>query len=103
MVNSIALSFVYHSDEDIISSANNKSQRQSHKGDHCDKTSWFPLPWWTQSNNGDDSDSNGDDLYENDDGCKSGLTVVPFIYVATLKREKINFLMYIIFFLVETC
>ena len=44
----------------------------------------------------------GDDLYENDGGYKSGLTAVPFIYVATLKRERINFLMYIIFFLVET-
>ena len=70
MVNSIALSFVYHSDEDIISSANNKSQRQSHKGDDCHVTSWFPLPWWTQSNEGDDVDSNGDDLYEDDDGFK---------------------------------
>ena len=95
------MSFVYHSDEDIISSANNKSQRQSHKGDNCHVTSWFPLPWWTQSNEGDDGDSNGDDLYENDDGYKSGLTVVPFIYVATLKRERIK--VYIIFFLVETC
>ena len=80
MANSIALSFVYHSDEDIISSANNKSQRQSHKSDDCHVTSWFPLPWWSQSN---DDDSYSDDSYGNDDGYISGLTIVALIYVAT--------------------